>query len=71
MVYRVFVEKKQGLDNEARSLCADAANLLGVRNLQKVTTMQAMNVSRNVPSMASTRLDVFFISRPPDPECGG
>ena len=36
MVYRVFVEKKPGLDNEARNLCAEATNLLGIRNLQKV-----------------------------------
>ena len=51
MVYRVFVEKKQGLDNEARSLCADAANLLGVRNLQKVRILNrydAEGISREL-----------------------
>ena len=51
MVYRVFVEKKPGLDNEARSLCAEATNLLGVRNLQKVRILNrydAEGISREL-----------------------
>ena len=36
MVYRIFVEKKPGLDNEARTLLSDARSLLGVRALEKV-----------------------------------
>ena len=51
MVYRVFVEKKPGLDNEARSLCAEATNLLGIRNLQKVRILNrydAEGISREL-----------------------
>lgn len=36
MVFRVFVEKKAGLDNEARALLSDAKNLLGIDTLEKV-----------------------------------
>ena len=36
MVYRVYVEKKAGLDNEARSLLSDARNLLGIDTLDNV-----------------------------------
>ena len=36
MVYRVFVEKKEGLANEAESLLSEARNLLGIRRLEKV-----------------------------------
>jgi len=36
MVYRIFVEKKQGLDNEARALLNEANNLLGISNLEHV-----------------------------------
>ncbi|MBQ4451978.1 MAG: phosphoribosylformylglycinamidine synthase [Clostridia bacterium] len=36
MVYRVFVEKKPGLDNEARALLNDARSLLGISSLEKV-----------------------------------
>ena len=36
MVYRVFVEKKEGLANEAKALLSDAVNLLGIKNLTDV-----------------------------------
>ena len=36
MVYRIFVEKKEGLDNEARGLLAEARNLLGIHNLTAI-----------------------------------
>ncbi len=36
MVYRVFVEKKAGLDNEAQGLLSEAKNLLGIGTLEKV-----------------------------------
>ena len=36
MVYRVYVEKKPGLDNEARALRYDARHLLGIKNLESV-----------------------------------
>ena len=36
MVYRIFVEKKEGLDNEARGLLAEAKNLLGIKNLNAI-----------------------------------
>ncbi len=36
MVYRVFVEKKPGLDNEACSLLNDARSLLGIDSLTRV-----------------------------------
>ena len=36
MVYRVFVEKKEGLANEAKSLLNEAKNLLGMENLEDV-----------------------------------
>ena len=36
MVYRVYVEKKPGLDQEARALLNDARTLLGIESLTKV-----------------------------------
>ncbi len=36
MVYRVYVEKKPELANEARALLSDARNLLGIRGLERV-----------------------------------
>ena len=36
MVFRVFVEKKPGLDNDAQSLLNDARTLLGIQGLERV-----------------------------------
>ena len=36
MVYRIFVEKKEGLDNEARGLLSEARNLLGLEKLEHI-----------------------------------
>ena len=36
MVYRIYVEKKEGLDNEGRALAGDLKELLGIRGLEKV-----------------------------------
>ena len=36
MVYRIYVEKRPGLDNEAKALLNDARSLLGIERLEKV-----------------------------------
>ncbi len=36
MVFRVFAEKKPGLDNDARALLSDARTLLGIESLERV-----------------------------------
>ena len=44
MVYRVFVEKKAGLDHEAAALCADLRSFLGVKTLEKVRLLNRYDV---------------------------
>ena len=36
MVYRIFVEKKKGLDNEAQGLLSEAKHLLGISGLENI-----------------------------------
>ena len=36
MVYRIFVEKKEGLDNEAKALLGEAKNLLGIAGMENI-----------------------------------
>ena len=51
MVYRVFVEKREGLDNEARGLLSEAKNLLGIDALEKIRLFNrydAENISREL-----------------------
>ena len=44
MVYRVYVEKKQGLDNEARGLCDEFRNLLRIDSVEKVRVFNRYDV---------------------------
>ncbi len=51
MVYRVYVEKKKELANEARSLLSDAKGLLGIKNLKDVRVFNrydAENISEEL-----------------------
>ena len=36
MVYRVYVEKKEGFDNEARALLSDVRELLGITSVSRI-----------------------------------
>ncbi|MBR2406495.1 MAG: phosphoribosylformylglycinamidine synthase [Clostridia bacterium] len=57
MVYRVFVEKKQGLDNEARALLADVRGLLGITALTAVRVINrydAENITADLFERAKT-----------------
>ena len=36
MVYRIYVEKKQGLDNEARALKSEISTFLGITSVERV-----------------------------------
>ncbi len=44
MVYRVFVEKKEGLDNEARALLSDINSLLGINVLKALRLFNRYDV---------------------------
>lgn len=51
MVYRIFVEKKKELANEAKALYTDAKNLLGIKNLENVRVINrydAENISEEL-----------------------
>ena len=39
MVYRIFVEKKNELAHEAKGLCSELRNLLGIKNLESVRVL--------------------------------
>ena len=44
MVYRIFVEKKEGLDNEAKGLLNEAKNLLGIKGLKNIRLFNRYDV---------------------------
>ena len=44
MVYRIYVEKKEELANEARELAGEARDFLGIRSLEKVRILNRYDV---------------------------
>ncbi len=44
MVYRAYVEKKAGLDNEARSLKNELVSLLGIAGLEKIRVLNRYDI---------------------------
>ena len=46
MVYRAYVEKKKGLDNEARALKNELVSLLGIESLEKVRILNRYDVEK-------------------------
>ena len=51
MVYRIFVEKKCGLDNEARALLSEIKAFLGITGIEKVRILNrydAENIEREL-----------------------
>ena len=44
MVFRIYVEKKTGLDNEARALHSDICGLLSINSVSKVRLLNRYDV---------------------------
>ena len=44
MVYRIYVEKKQGLDSEAQGLCSELREFLGIGSLRRVRVFNRYDV---------------------------
>ncbi len=60
MVYRVFVEKKPGLDHEAAALCADLRSFLGITGLTAVRILNRYDVEDITPELFETARRTVF-----------
>ena len=60
MVYRIFVEKKPGLDNEARELLGEARNLLGITGLEKVRLLNRYDAEDMDPELFRRAVKTVF-----------
>ena len=60
MFYRVFVEKKEGLDNEARALLNEAKNLLGIAALENVRLFNRYDAENITPELFGYAVQTVF-----------
>ena len=51
MVYRVFVEKKKELAQEAKALLGEARDLLGIKNLTDVRVINRYDAENITPEL--------------------
>ena len=60
MVYRVYVEKKEELANEAKALLNDARNLLGIETLEKVRLLNRYDAENITKELFEYAIDTVF-----------
>ena len=60
MVYRIFVEKKDGLDNEARALKSELTNLLGIKNLKSVRILNRYDAENITEELFDKAVNTVF-----------
>ena len=60
MVYRIFVEKKKELANEAKALCSELKNLLGITNLKSVRILNRYDAENITEELFETAVRTIF-----------
>ena len=60
MVYRIYVEKKSGLEHEATSLCSDINSLLGIKALKKVRVINRYDVENIEKDLFDACINTVF-----------
>ncbi len=60
MVYRIYVEKKKGLDNEAKGLLGEAKNLLGIEGLENIRLFNRYDAENITEELFSYSVKTVF-----------
>ena len=60
MVYRIYVEKRQGLDNEARGIRNEIVELLGIKNLESVRLLNRYDAENITEELFETAVKTVF-----------
>ena len=60
MVYRIFVEKKEGLDNEAKGLLNEAKHLLGIEGLENIRLFNRYDAENITEALFSYAVGTVF-----------
>ncbi len=60
MVYRIYVEKKSGLEHEARALLSEAKNFLGINTLESVRVINRYDVENITKELFNEAVEKVF-----------
>ncbi|MBO5211970.1 MAG: phosphoribosylformylglycinamidine synthase [Clostridia bacterium] len=60
MVYRIYVEKKKGLENEATALCSEIKTFLGIESIEKVRLINRYDVENITKELFDYAVETVF-----------
>ena len=60
MVYRIYVEKKKGLENEANALCSEIKTFLGIQSIDKVRLINRYDVENITKELFDYSVEAVF-----------
>ncbi len=60
MVYRIYVEKKSGLDNEARALLSEISAFLGIKSVEKIRILNRYDAENITEELFSYAVGTVF-----------
>ena len=60
MVYRIYVEKKAGLDNEARALLSEIRTFLGIESVDRVRLINRYDAENITKKLFDYAVDTVF-----------
>ena len=60
MVYRIYVEKKAGLDNEARSLLSEIGTFLGIHSVEKIRILNRYDAENITEELFDYAVNTVF-----------
>ena len=71
MVYRIYVEKKEGFDNEARALLADVRELLAIESVEKIRILNRYDAEDIDATLFNECVKTVFSEPQMDSACEG
>ncbi|MBR2650449.1 MAG: phosphoribosylformylglycinamidine synthase [Clostridia bacterium] len=60
MVYRIYVEKREGLAHEAEALCSELRTLLGIKSVEKVRILNRYDADNISEKLFLSAIDTVF-----------
>ena len=60
MVYRIYVEKKAGLDNEARALLSEIGTFLGIHSVEKIRILNRYDAENITEELFNYAVNTVF-----------
>ena len=62
-MFRIYVERQKGFENEARRILSDVKNFLGISSVKSVRYLNRYDIENVMPAVAKTAVQRIFPNR--------